>query len=233
MIKENGPAAKAASENIQFLSGDLDAGMTRMTALNHDSIVDWNATANLIAPYDYFYHFRRLLWHHAASVLNPAQKAGFEVLLNYVNETQGKHFDEVDATFAEGKVRQDYLNKLFGPKDLIVTYGDRYPCAYTVERSTVASGQGVRLDCWSWVYDGGFRKAEQTIHVPWPASRNSIIPITDLAAWPLRLDNSDLQQRLEERGRDFWSCRHRRYVTYVAPIKTIFEQQTVSDLPAA
>ena len=228
-IKDDGPPAKFSSETIKVTSELLYGAMDAVTALDSERLSEWNSDSALTAPYDYFYHYRHQLRQRAASILIESEQAEFDKLLNYIDETQGAHFDEVDAAFAEGKIRRGCLTKAFGPKELIVTYQDRYPQAWIAERSSVSSGRGIILHCWCWVFDGGFRKAEKTIDVPWPDSNRSVVPLTDLVAWPLRLDKSDLQQRLERRGKDFWSCRHRRFVTYVAPTKTIFELQTVRE----
>jgi hypothetical protein len=54
------------------------------------------------------------------------------------------------------------------------------------------------------------------------------VSIKSLSAWALPLDKSKLRDRLPKRGKEFWSCRHRRLVSYDAPAPTIFELQTVS-----
>ena len=226
-LQRTGPPAKVASENIVFTSKTLPAAMNAVVSSGHLRLADWNAERHLQAPYDYFYHFRRLLRQQSASILGIAERKELEVLLDYIDKTQGANFDEVDAIFASGKVHLNNLTKLFRPNELIVTSQDGYPRAYITERSPTFDGRALLLECWTWVFDGSFRQKTEVISVSWPALGSAVVPITSLVAWPLRLDKSDLQQRLEKRGRDFWTCRHRRFVSYEAPIQTIFELKVV------
>jgi hypothetical protein len=226
-IVEDGPPAITRTEQIRVISDVLCDAMDAVTAQGSARASEWEVSANLTAPYDYFYHFRHQLRQHATSILGESENNELNVLLDFVNETQGAEFDEIDALFKEGKVRRDCLAKLFGPNEMIVTMRDGYPCASIAKTSVVSTKLGINLECWSWKFDGGFRRVEERIHVSWPDSDASILPLTDLLAWPLRLYQSGLKQRLQRRGEEFWSCRHKKFVSYLAPTKTIFELQTV------
>jgi hypothetical protein len=228
-LPDTGPPAGIESEYISFTSEILSAAMNEVVASDPLQLADWEADRYLRAPYDYFYHFRRLLRQQSASVLGIAERQELDVLLDYIDQTQGAGFDRVDAIFASGNVYLDNFTKLFAPNDLIATMQEGYPRAYIAERSSSSDKQTLRLECWTWVFDGSFRKKAEVISVHWPALDSAVVPIDSLVAWPLRLDKSDLRQRLEKRGRDFWSCRHRKFVSYDTPNQTIFELQTVWD----
>jgi hypothetical protein len=227
-LGQDGPAAIPASESIVFTSDTLREAMHAVVASDPNRLADWSADHNLKAPYDYFYHFRRSLRQQSALILGHPQREELDVLLDYINESQGADFEKADAAFASGNVHLQYFTKLFRPNELIVTIQDGYPRGYTAERSSWFDRHILRLECWSWAYDGSFRKAETKMFVPWPSPDVPSVPLNSLAAWPLRLDRSDLSQRLYKRGLDFWSCRHRRLVSYVAPVPTIFELRMVS-----
>lgn len=228
-LPNTGPPAGIESEYISFTSEVLSAAMNEVVASDPLQLADWKADHHLLAPYDYFYHFRRLLRQQSASVLGIAERQEVDVLLDYIDQTQGAGFDKVDAIFASGNVHLDNFTKLFAPNDLIATMQEGYPRAYIAKRSSSSNKQTLHLECWTWVFDGSFRKKAEVISVHWPALDSAVVPIDGLVAWPLRLDKSDLRQRLEKRGREFWSCRHRRFVSYDAPNQTIFELQTVWD----
>jgi hypothetical protein len=228
-LPDTGPPARIKSEYISFTSGISSAVVNEVAASDPFQLADWKADRHLRAPYDYFYHFRRSLRQQSASVLDIAERQELDVLLDYIDQTQGARFDQVDAIFASGNVHLNNFRKLFAPNDLIVTMQEGYPRAYIAERSSSSKKQILRLECWTWVFDGSFRRKDEVISVHWPAPDSAVVPIDSLIAWPLRLDKSDLRQRLEKRGREFWSCRHRRFVSYDAPNQTIFELQTVWD----
>ena len=223
---DEGPAT-SASENIMITSDTLQAAMKAVVASDSQHLESWHAQSDLTAPYDYFYHFRHILRNQSGQVLGPAELEELDVLLDYIDDSYGAKFDEVDAAFSTGYVHRSHFTKLFGPNELIVATQGEFPRAYIVQHSSMISGDAISLECWSWVFDGSFRKANVKITTPWPEPGASRVPISSFAARPLRLDTSGLQRRLEERGQEFWSCRKMRFVSYVAPTQTTYESQTV------
>jgi hypothetical protein len=226
-LKQDGRFARAKSENIVVTSETLKTALDAVVASDSQRLVDWNVGSNLSTPYDYFYHFRHKLRQQSAAVLSRHEQELVHLLLNYIDESYGPAFHQVDTLFATGYVHKDYFTKLIGPNELIVTQQEGFHRAYIAERFLGFKDYALRLDCWSWEFDGSFRKSHVEISIPWPDPDASTVPISSLTAWPLRLDSSNLRQRLERRGREFWSCRHRRFVSYIAPSETVFELQTV------
>jgi hypothetical protein len=226
-LKHDGGPARAVSENIVIKSDTLQLAMSAVVDSDNQRLASWNAELDLTAPYDYFYHFRHILKKKSAEVLTPSELAELDVLLDYVDESYGATFDEVDAAFSTGYVHRAHFTKLFGPNELIITTQGEFPSAYIAERSSGIQGDVIDLKCWSWVFDGSFRKDHVNITIPWPEPGASRVPISSLAARPLRLDTSNLHQRLEKRGQEFWTCRNRRFVSYIAPTQTTYELQTV------
>jgi hypothetical protein len=231
-LREDGPPAESINESI-LISSALVASLSELAHRNR--LGEWEQEHNLKAPYDYFYHFRNLLRRHARDQLRPSAREELEVLLDYIDETQGEDFDRIDETFRSGMVERDHFSKLFRPNDIILTIQEGHPRAFCVEkayaseRTTGLERQTITLDCWAWDFDGSFRKAQTSqIPVAWPSSNPPIWRMTSLSAWPLRLDHSNIRQRLTERGLQFWKCRVKRLVTYKSPTPTIFELQVVS-----
>lgn len=227
MLQSDGPPATMSGEKIEFTSEAFSTAMKAIVASKHDELPEWTSDRNLRSPYDYFYHFRHLLREQSTIVLSGLDLDMVEVLLDYIDDTQGPGFDEVDANFAAGNVNFKDFAKLFRPNGIFTTTRDGYSRAYIAEHALLFGHRMLRLSCWTWTFDGSFRKKPDNIVVPWPDFREEQVPIASLVAQPLRLDKSGLEQRLEERGRSFWSCRHRKFVSYDAPIQTIFELQTV------
>jgi hypothetical protein len=74
------------------------------------------------------------LRQQSASVLGIAERQELDVLLDYIDQTQGAGFDRVDAIFASENVHLDNFTKLFAPNDLIVTMQEVCPaCLYCQE----------------------------------------------------------------------------------------------------
>jgi len=228
-----GPPAMKDKESIT-ISDTLSSAMTDLVLKNQSLFGQWDSKINLQEPYDYFYHFRKSLRQQGCSQLSAVAGRELIELLNYIDESQGMNFDEVDNVFGSGKVRREMFTKLFAPNDIIVTLQDGHSRAFIAEKVLVWEKlrqndlQIIALEGWTWTFDGSFRKTTEALTVSWPSSNPEVVPIESLSAWPLRLDRSNRRQSLEKRGRDFWSCRHRKLVSYDAPTPTIFELQIVS-----
>ena len=225
-LPETGPPAQVKSESITLNSETLSAAMTKVVASDGNQLADWRENEDLQAPYDYFYHYRQRIRAQSKSVLDRARMEELAMLLDYIDQNCGGEFDKIDNVFKLGAVRLEYFSKLFAPRDVVVTFQDGTPRAYVVERASLVHGS-FQLECWTWEFDGSFRKKDRLISVLWPAYDEETVSIDSLAAWPLRLDSSNLEDRLLKRGKEFWTCRHKRFVSYNAPIQTIFEMQTV------
>jgi hypothetical protein len=71
------------------------------------------------------------------------------------------------------------------------------------------------VPCWTIVYDGEFYRQSLSLTLELVAeSHDEEIDISELNVIPLRYVGEDVQQRLMQRGRTFWSCRIKRPVSY-------------------
>jgi hypothetical protein len=231
-LKDSGPPCVPFSESIG-ISKSLNDALSDFAAAKYPEMGMWDQQQDLRAPYDYFYHFRHKLRDQGPSFFGRQRHQELLVLLDYVDSSQGIRFDEADHLLDKGRVDRNIFSKLFAPNEIVITQQDGHPKAYLAERATFrpkAHGQdaAVELQCWSWEFDGSFRKRDERIMVFWPPSDPREIQIDSLFAWPLRLDKSGIEARLLKRGRDFWSCRKRRLVSYDSPTPTIFELQVTN-----
>ena len=222
-----GPPAKPTLEEIVISKG-LSTALEEYTKNCKPPVGSWKPLLDLYAPYDYFYHFRSELRHRCVPSIPQPERQQLLLLLNYIDETHGREFDEIDQAFASGKVHRDTFTKLFAPNELIVTFQDDYPRAYIAESSEMSSDRIITLSCWAWMFNGSFKKYNHTITVAWPPTNPEEIPINSLSASPLRLDKTGLRETLVKRGQEFWRCRNRRLVSYKAPVPTIFELQVTN-----
>ncbi|KAH7026713.1 AAA family ATPase [Microdochium trichocladiopsis] len=68
---------------------------------------------------------------------------------------------------------------------------------------------------WNWVFDGRFQARHHDLEVGVKATYSGeLLPIEELSVIPLKYAPADVKERLEKRGRMFWSLRHRRYISY-------------------
>ncbi|KAF4545428.1 AAA family ATPAse [Lasiodiplodia theobromae] len=68
---------------------------------------------------------------------------------------------------------------------------------------------------WNWKFNGTFEKKSATIDIFVPVT-HAEMRIADLNAHPLEFADIDRRDLLERRGRTFWKCRLRKFVSYTA-----------------
>ena len=227
-LKRDGEAASPNTEEIQIVSEDLQDAMATMESLHPDQFGAWDPQRGMRAPYLQLYHCRSLMDDYATTSsgdLSQTHQDHIRTLFNYVMASYGEEYQEADDLFESGLVNQYHFPKLFGPNEIVVTVANNQPSAYISEICPTLEDGHLELNCWSWEFDGLFRKKERNLSVPWPQNSDTI-PISSLRVYPLRYDQSDLEERLRNRGKQFWECRKRNFVSYESPNPT-FEVQAV------
>lgn len=213
-------------ESMRLMPRVRDA-MHKLAVANPQSFLNWEN--NLAPPYSQIYHTRARMRTLADEMLDKWSGAYVLLLLEYVEGAYAQVYQDANALFAQGLVTLDHLSKLFGPSEVIVTMEDGEPVAYVSELCPAPEPHAgpIKLQCYTWTFDGLFHKTQKTIVVTWPASKDAVIPITQLAAYPLRFDSTGkIEKELRDRGKMFWSCRKENYVTSRVPTSS-FEIRVV------
>ena len=225
-LRQDGELPTPIAEEMTIVSDELKEALTAVGDIYPEQAADWQDQCNLRAPYLHLYHRRSVLARHIHASLDAKRQSLIKVVLDYVQTSCEQEYAEADALFARGLVSQRHFQKLFGPNEVVVTTRDGQPLAYMSESCPDPDRFPVDLNCWSWTFDGFFQQEKTSIHVEWPYTTAQAISIRALKTYPLKYDTSGLEQRLKDRGRAFWSCRRRRYVSYESPNPT-FEVQAV------
>lgn len=117
--------------------------------------------------------------------------------------------------------KRDWI-RLYCPGDVVVTTSHNHCDAFSVKSCSSVDAEHLRLECWSWAFNGKFYRESQVITLSWPSAAGSV-KITELQYYPLQFDETGLEKTLRSRGHVFWSCRTRRHVGYDAPLETLDE----------
>lgn len=76
------------------------------------------------------------------------------------------------------------------------------------------------VNAWSYIYNGNFSKQTKKLSIAFSDdTENTEIPVQDLSVFPLRFASLELRESLEQRGKTFWSCRYRKYISYAKETK--------------
>jgi hypothetical protein len=218
-LRMDGPPASFISEEMNVISEELKEAMGLIEASAPAHMANWRDARNMKAPYLHLYHCRALIRKQARTVFHqqPMQLEHVNVLLDYVNTAYGPEYAVADAEFAQGFVSRVHFPKLFGPNEVVVTTKNDQLLAYVSESCPETDRLPLELSCWSWNFDGLFRKENTSLFVDWPSPSASVIRISDLATYPLRLDTTGRERILRDRGEVFWKCRQRYFVSYQSP----------------
>jgi len=227
-LKRDGEAASLNAEEIRIVSEGLQDAMATMESLHPDQFGTWDPQRGMRAPYLQLYHCRSLMDDYATipfGDLSQTHQDHISTLFNYVIASYGEEYQEADDLFEIGLVNQYHFPKLFGPNEIVVTVANNQPSAYISEICPALEDGHLELNCWSWDFDGLFRKEKSNLSVPWPQDSDTV-QISSLKVYPLRYDQSGLEERLRNRGKQFWACRKQNFVSYESPNPT-FEVQAV------
>lgn len=227
ILREDGPEAVPNEEGLRILSesliADLDALNADITGISQTDVFH----QTMRAPYISLYHIRGLLKGAATDGLS----SGARALFGYLEDAFGEVYNEADWHFDRGLVTKRHFAKLYRATDVVISKEDGHLVAFRIDDCHYDRFRDecdyVGLKCHRLLFDGQFRRANVTIQVDWPKGSKGEVQISNLSAFPPRFDRDGVKEKLLDRGRIFWSCRKRRFVSYTAPNRT-FEIQVVS-----
>lgn len=173
----------------------------------------------IFSPYHYLYH-DRLYLGQKATTMDQEDQAQFNLLMEYVRASFETSYKDASAMFSKGLVSYDTIDYLFEPKMFVLAQeaGDMLAyetnCWLEDSRDLRNPSECWKLECWSWKFDGAFRKCLRSFEFQWLWSHREVRPIQSLAVYPLKYASENLESELHVRGQKFWSCRDRTYVSY-------------------
>jgi hypothetical protein len=215
VLERDGTPALVVSEQIN-LSESLEEALTILYDQEFGTIKEWNLQEDLIYPYPKLHHCKHLFYASSTGTLDRDQKAGLVALFRYVTERSTSDFNELASLAETGVTNRRHWAMLFRPGDIVTTMEDGHSRAFTVISPPQLDGDALKIACWSWEFDGTFFRYPITLRNEWP-SRAKQVAITSLPIYPLRYDTKEVEEKLRARGRIFWSCRNRKYVSYKTP----------------
>jgi hypothetical protein len=217
ILREDGKHATKTSEHI-MLSRGLSQALTALHECHPKYLQTWGDESHFHYPYLQLYHSKSFFTGTPASKLASFQQHHLKRLSDYFDAHLESEYAEAEEQFQKGLVSRKHWAKLFRPNETVITMKNGAPVAHLTISCPHGVSSGVFgrlvLPCWSWHFDGAFIRKSAQIEMEWPSSRSDTVPISDLSAYPLRLDTTGLEDQLRRRGRVFWSCRKRRYVSY-------------------
>lgn len=225
-------------EGLSVFTGDLESS---------DRTQDFSYRKEVKAPFHYLYYNRARLLGRTNNMDEEHRKQA-SLLVDYIQTSFQASLLEANNLFFKGSVRQDTIPYLFEPNMKVVSSESGNLLAfmttdYIAEDVDTPTHDTIwKLKCWSWVYDGNFlRKRFKVFKVTWQSSirDGATRPLHELAVYPLKYASDSLLPELMSRGKMFWHCRTRIYVSCkdatmtVDPIHVCIMSQRFFNLPGA
>jgi hypothetical protein len=215
-LKDDAKPAIPQSEFIS-VSNNLKKALDALSLKEPDDLSNWNVVKNPAFPYLQLYHCKHLLTGVSASELDIPNQLHLETLYRYLDEHLAAEYEEAELLFRKGIASRMHWAKLFRPNEVVVTMENEQPRAYLSTVCPSPDSNTLVLQCWSWEFDGRFWRNQTDLRIQWPSYADTV-SITQLGAYPLRFDQTGLEERLKRRGTEFWSCRKRKLISYDVPL---------------
>jgi hypothetical protein len=224
VLTRDGPPADPLDEWIKVVDDELDCAIVRAEALESGHFKGWMTASTLRPPYLGFFHSRNNL-EGLLKGLSKVDEDSLRVLFDFIHESCSEEFNKADQLFAKGMVNKKHHWKLFATNTVVVRKHEG-SMVCTLNEKIPLTNDLVHPN-WSWKFDGIFRRDPYWLPLTWPGSDDEDMAIVDLPAYPLKYDRTGLEEKLKTRGRTFWDCRIRKYISYFGP-STGPDSQSVS-----
>jgi hypothetical protein len=212
----------ASSESMIIKSNPLLEAMIMITTegeMSGNEPAHFAIGGEIRSPYHYLYYNRASLRQNLRRADDEHQIL-VNLLLDYAEKSFQASYDEANILFSQGLVSFETLPYLFEPKMHVVRQISGEIIAYQTKgwiealKKPKAPEEIGCLRCWSWSFDGCFRKRKYEFLMEWPDSRREVKQIKTLAVYPIKYAEPGVEDELFSRGEKFWDCRNRIYVSY-------------------
>ena len=210
-------------ESILIVSNDFAQALNRLTDLVSKPpgyFSTFIPGTYINAPYYWYYHSLSELLdklQRCQQILDSMCTCSTIVFL----ERFGQVYNEVDSQLANGYISCLHFRYLFSPGTILVPLRDTLDQAFVQESWPKVSKNGLLVQAANWSFDGSFSKVSQSVELIFgesartePRVKDETKAITELGYYPIDYTSPQVRDRLYKVGREFWSCRHRKFVSY-------------------
>jgi hypothetical protein len=204
------------NERLRIVSGELKSLINEIATFQpNTAIIQDHNELEMLAPYPFFFHHRRFLTV-TPTTANAKLAQEVAVLTEFLETHYRAEYEEAEKLFSAGMISQKHLDKLFKPNDLVISHARGKSEAYVLVQSLSMSAVETQLSVWSWQSRSSHvSRAPKWIMVEHESFGSSgEIPIQQLTCYPKKYAPADVIEKLESRGRKFWSMRTKTFATY-------------------
>ncbi|KAK7697421.1 hypothetical protein SLS64_013559 [Diaporthe eres] len=214
---------KHYEEEISLIAPELKEALVQIADVALEGIPhpDFEDSRKILYPYIWYFH-RRADIRQEIDELPPATRLYVDCFRDYIESRMEEEWQNVKMLMREGKISAQYMEYLMVPGQIIISQGNTSTLAQRtasvvedwlhVRRSPDSFSASVAT--YTWAFDGNFSKTYVDIDVYGIPSLEEPFNILDLRVYPLEFAEQDEVEALRKRGRMFWKCRTRNYVSF-------------------
>ncbi|KAM0289577.1 hypothetical protein ACHAPQ_006901 [Fusarium lateritium] len=229
------------SEKISIISKNLKSSLVEFSdgVLKEFPHPKFEEDEEMKYPYIWWFHLRKEI----NGALERYKSSNWFPMVNLVSEYMLERMTEewktVENLLERNKISLQYMGYLFVPNQIAIS---------TYRGRSISKLEGVVTDGWLerrpfldysavvdvtfWTFDGMFHKTSKEfaiIDLPRDIkSETEEFAITDLPLYPIEYASSEVAVALRQRGRMFWKCRFRNYVSLTGEMSEDIQDSTGS-----
>ncbi|KAL2837239.1 P-loop containing nucleoside triphosphate hydrolase protein [Aspergillus pseudoustus] len=224
------PLPKPDTEAVLFASKEMRSAMQAYLESQPNFkhlFPSFDISKEIASPYLFWYCFRL---SYGLTLLNiPSfQKDLIKLFADWVASYYGAEYEHTDSQIARGVISCQSMKYLIRPGDPLVFQSKGFPQAYqatswvipkpTYKYDTKKDDRFVKsweVSVWSYEFDGAFHQKPSTVEIKLEVTKqDEEVALSSLEVTPLDYTSRELREKLERRGKTFWACRKKKFISY-------------------
>ncbi|KAL2284101.1 hypothetical protein FJTKL_09096 [Diaporthe vaccinii] len=209
-------------EEIFLIAPELKEALVQIADVALEGIPhpDFEESRKILHPYIWYFH-RRTEIHAEIDKLPRATRLYVDCFRGYIESRMEEEWQSVESLMKKGNISAQYLKYLIVPGQIIISQGN----TSTLAQRTASVAEGwlrvrqtpdsfsASVPTYTWAFDGNFSKTYADINIHDVPSLEEPFDILDLGLYPMEFASEGEIEALRKRGRMFWKCRTRNYVS--------------------
>ena len=218
------PPPEPLSESILFASGEMRRAISNYLYQQEgfeQLFPSFDVTKEVSSPY-LFWYCTRSAYNSTLAIL-PCHKGHLVRLFGeWINPIYDTEYARVRAQVDRGMVSRETMKYLIRPGDPLVIQekGEVKACqatSWATEKSGHV-GNSARVwvvNAWTYEFDGAFYHKATSLEIELHAETSTAeVELSSLGVTPLEYASQEARGKLENRGKTYWACRKKNFVSY-------------------
>ncbi|KAK1983518.1 ATPase [Colletotrichum cereale] len=221
------PSSFLKSEYMNIISEELSEGLQEIAYNALDDIphprFDRPQDDEISYPYLWWFHRRQKI-DSVIETLGPTFQKHIGVFRQYLHGRLEQEWDTVNALLREGRITAEYIRYLFVPNSILLSKDEglrleQWRGVSAIDwlkvNNSTAQAFYATVKASLWEFHGSFQRVQLTLPIAElpTADPDGAFSIEDLPVYPMDYASNGTVEGLRKRGRMFWKCRHRNYVS--------------------